>query len=151
MAQAIPTYGMSIFKIPKDLCSSIQAMINRFWWSHDPNKWKIHWVRGAELYDKKEEGGLGFRNLECFNDALLSKQVWRLIQDKDSLVARVLNARYYPSSDILLTRLDTKPSYTWRSLHGMKGVIEKGLRWIVDVTIIVSTFGRHGGCLDCVF
>ena len=47
VAQAIPTYAMSIFKLPKDLCSSIQAMINGFWWSHDPDKKKIHWVGSA--------------------------------------------------------------------------------------------------------
>ena len=44
---------------------------------------------------------------------------------------RVLKAIYYPSSDILLAGLGTKPSYTWRSLYGVKGVIEKGSRWIV--------------------
>ena len=126
VAQAIPTYAMSICKLPKDLCSSIQLMSNHFWWSHDPNIRKIHWVGGDKLYEKKEEGGLGFRNLDCFNDALLAKQVWRLMQDEDSLVARVLKARYYPSNDILLAR--TNPSYTWRSLHGVRVVIEKGSR-----------------------
>jgi len=131
VAQAIPTYGMNTFKLPKDLCSSIQAMINCFWWSHDPYKRKIHWVGSAKLYDKKEDGGLGFRNLEYFNDALLTKQVSRLIQDKYSLVARIFKTKYYPASDILSARLGSNPSYTWRSLHGVKWVIEKGSRWIV--------------------
>jgi len=131
VAQAIPTYAMSIFKLPKDLCSSIQAMINWFWWSHDPQKRKIHWVGVDKLCDKKDEGGLGFRNMECFNDAMLAKQVWRLVQEGNSLVARVLKARYYLSSDIFSAGLGHNPSYTWRSLHGVRRVTEQGLRWIV--------------------
>ena len=34
VAQAIPTYSMSVFKLPVDLCHTIQASINRFWWGH---------------------------------------------------------------------------------------------------------------------
>lgn len=41
VAQAIPTYAMSVFKFPKEMCSSIQALINRFWWGHDSNSKKI--------------------------------------------------------------------------------------------------------------
>jgi len=131
VAQAIPTYAMSIFKLPKDLYSSVQAMFNRFWWSHDPTKRKIHWVGGGKLCDPKDEGGLGFRNMACFNDAMLAKQVWRLLQDGTSLVARVLKARHYPSAHVLSARLGSNPSYTWRSLHSMREVIEQGSRWIV--------------------
>ena len=31
VAQAIPTYTMSLFKFPKELCDDIQAIINKFW------------------------------------------------------------------------------------------------------------------------
>ena len=133
VAQAIPTYAMSIFKLPKDLCSSIQALINRFWWSHDPYKRKIHWVGGDKLCDKKNEGGIGFRNMECFNEAMLAKQVWRLLRESNSLVACVLKASYYPSSNILSAGLGHNPSYTWRSLHSAREVIEQGSRWIVGM------------------
>ena len=131
VAQAIPTYAMSIFKLPKDLCSSIQALINRFWWSHDPDKRKIHWVGSSRLCERKEAGGLGFRHLESFNDAMLAKQVWRLLQAPESLVYRMLKSKYFPDSSILKADLGVNPSFTWRSLHGVMWVIEMGSRWIV--------------------
>ena len=32
--QAIPTYSMSIFQMPKALCSNINFLMQKFWWSH---------------------------------------------------------------------------------------------------------------------
>lgn len=32
VAQAIPTYTMIIFKIPKNLCDDINAILARYWW-----------------------------------------------------------------------------------------------------------------------
>ena len=62
---------------------------------------------------------------------MLAKQVWRLIQVQDSLVSRILKSRYYPNSEVTSAELGVNPSYTWRSLHGVLWVIEKGSRWIV--------------------
>jgi len=107
---------MSVFKLPKDLCHSIQSIINGFWWSNDPKGKMIHWVSSSRLCDRKKDGGLGFQDLEAFNDAMLAKQVWRLVQEDGSLVHKVLKARYFPHSDILSSRLGHKPSFTWRSL-----------------------------------
>jgi len=38
----------------------------------------------------KAAGGLGFRDLVLFNQALLAKQGWRLIQNPSSLSAQII-------------------------------------------------------------
>lgn len=50
----------------------------------------MYWTKCANLCRPKGVGGLGFRNLSAFNKALLVKQVWRIIQSPNSLMARVL-------------------------------------------------------------
>ena len=46
---------------------------------------------------------MGFKDLRTFNQALLARQAWRLIQFPESLCAQVLRAKYYPDGSILDT------------------------------------------------
>ena len=48
----------------------------------------------------KLNGGMGFRNLQAFNLAMLAKQGWRLISNPNSLMAQIYKARYYPHGDV---------------------------------------------------
>ena len=74
MAQAIPAYAMSVFRIPVGLCDDIQRTLTRFWWDSKKDRTCIHWARYEKLSFAKSRGGLGFRDLICFNQALVAKQ-----------------------------------------------------------------------------
>ena len=73
LAQAIPTYTMSCFKIPDSLCDEITTMIRNFWWGQKQDEKKMAWLSWDKLCKSKEEGGMGFRQLKEFNLALLAK------------------------------------------------------------------------------
>ena len=59
----------------------------------------------------KIRGGLGFRNLQTFNLAMLAKQGWRLVMNLDSLVAQIYKAKYYQHGDVFKAKLGSNPSY----------------------------------------
>jgi hypothetical protein len=36
--QAIPTYAMSVYKLPKVICKGISSTIARYWWGENEGK-----------------------------------------------------------------------------------------------------------------
>ncbi|KAL5579331.1 hypothetical protein UlMin_011773 [Ulmus minor] len=97
VVQSIPTYTVSCFIILDSIIQDIEAACARFWWSTTPDHKRVHWLKWSELCRPKSKGGLGFKDLSMFNQAMLGKQVLRLITRLDSLIARVLKAEYFPS------------------------------------------------------
>ncbi|XP_027063126.1 uncharacterized mitochondrial protein AtMg00310 [Coffea arabica] len=131
VVQAIPTYVMSCYKLTKTLCDDIKALIRNFWWGQRGTEKKMCWVRWNKLCQPKSEGGLGFRDMEAFNLALLAKQGWRLIKDPESLAARVLKTKYFGRTNFLNAKLRSNPSYLLRSLLEGRRLLNKGIVWRV--------------------
>jgi hypothetical protein len=51
------------------------------------------WMSWRKMSLAKDEGGLGFCDLEVFHKALLDKQGWHILQHPKSLVGKVLKAK----------------------------------------------------------
>ena len=91
----------------------------------------MHWRGWDYLLQPKSRGGVGFRDLRIFNQALLSRQAWRLITRPNSLCARVLKARYYPNGKLEDTVFSGNASSSWQAIsHGLD-LLKKGLLWRV--------------------
>ena len=126
IAQALPTYTISCFKLPLTLCNEIEALIRKFFWGQRGDNRKIHWVKWSDLCKPKSQGGMGFKDLAMFNDALLAKQTWRLIHDTQSLFYKVFKAKFFPNTSMMEARAPSNASYAWKSILKGRDVIKRG-------------------------
>ena len=75
VVQAIPIFAMSCFKLPMGLIQDIEKLIRKFWWGQRGDQRKIHWKDWATLCKPKNLGGMGFKDLEKFNEVMLAKVI----------------------------------------------------------------------------
>ncbi|XP_050241151.1 uncharacterized protein LOC126690058 [Quercus robur] len=129
VAQAIPTYTMSCFKLPDTFCEELMSMIRNFWWGQKQDERKLNWMSWDNLCKPKVDGGMGFKQLKPFNLALLAKQGWRLQMGQNSLVYHVFKAKYFPTCDFVDASLGNNPSYVWHSIMASQKIVQHGLRW----------------------
>ena len=88
-------YWASVFMLPSNVLLNIEQLMRQFLWSHGKSgksKSKVAW---EAVCLPKDEGGLGIRRLDCFNYALMTSDIWKLLTLKDR----------YGSSGFMNTRL----------------------------------------------
>jgi ribonuclease HI len=129
--QAIPAYCMNIFLLPKNLCKEINSLMQRFWWGRKDKEKGIAWMKWSHMGLSKKRGGMGFRDFTSFNMALLAKQGWRMLKSPDSLIARIMKAKYFPNCSILEATQGRNPSFAWRSIQKSCSLLKEGLVWRV--------------------
>jgi hypothetical protein len=127
VAQAVPTYSMSCFKLPRGLCEHINGILRSFWWGSKEGKRKTCWVAWDDMIKPKYMRGMGFRDIELFNLALLARQAWRILMAPETLSARVLQAVYFPGKDFLDAEVGSSPSRVWRAIIEGKEVLSQGI------------------------
>lgn len=106
----IPTYWMSIFKLPLWVSKSINKIRRDFLWSGPDAHWsKIRLVSWTRLCRPREQGGSGILNLQTFNNALLGKWWWRIMPDKGWCGKDIIRENYF------------KGIPTWNLFHKQRG------------------------------
>ncbi|XP_028095770.1 uncharacterized protein LOC114293006 [Camellia sinensis] len=142
VVQAIPSYAqkclgkakhaMACFAFPKHFCAKLNSYISNFWWRGEPDHKGIHWISWGQLALPKFQGGLGFRDFQAFNSALLARQGWRLVKYPNSFCARILKGIYFPHTDFMHASKGRRPSWGWASLLQGRQLLQQGIRWQIN-------------------
>lgn len=127
----IPSHSMQCFKLPVSLCKRIQSAVTRFWWDDTEGQHKMAWVSWDKMTQPKAIGGLGFRDFQAFNDAFLGKLSWRLHNNPELLMSRVLLGKYCHSESFMEVTEKSAVSHGWRGVLVGRDLLKENMGWVV--------------------
>ncbi|XP_023902052.1 uncharacterized protein LOC112013903 [Quercus suber] len=56
VAQVVPSYTMSCFKLPNKLCDELTGLVRQFWWGLVRDEKKLAWMSWEKMFSKLEWG-----------------------------------------------------------------------------------------------
>ncbi|PKU66292.1 Putative ribonuclease H protein [Dendrobium catenatum] len=123
----VPMYLSMHTTVPKSILHSIEKIARRFMWKKDSNSRGMHYVAWKELCLPKNQGGLGFYCLEKWQSALRARLAWAMIENPDSLLNKVLVAKY--GSDVWCSVTESNVYITWKIIQDGAKALHHIIRW----------------------
>ena len=130
---SLAMHMMSFFEIPKGILKELDFYRFRFFWQGDNHRRKYRLTKWGLLCLPKDQGCLGILNLEAQNACLLSKWLYKLINE-DEIWQQLLRKKYLKNKTIGEVFLKPGDSHFW-----------SGLMKVKDQFIDLSTFQVHNG------
>jgi hypothetical protein len=112
-------FMLSFFEVPRGVLEKIDYYRSRFYWQCEQHKKKYRLTRWNIICQPKEQGGLGIQNIDVQNRCLLSKWLFRLINE-EGIWQNLLKKKYLCSQTITHVQKKLGDSQFWSSLMKVK-------------------------------
>ncbi|KAL0302791.1 UNVERIFIED_CONTAM: hypothetical protein Scaly_3021200, partial [Sesamum calycinum] len=116
-------YWASAFILPKGILKILEKKMRRFLW-HGSGNAKVAW---EQICKPKQEGGLGIRSLMIMNQALMLKQLWRLIQNDGTSIWVEWIQRHRLRQSTIWTFNGATGSWGWKKLLKLRPLLQRGV------------------------
>ncbi|KAL0295220.1 UNVERIFIED_CONTAM: hypothetical protein Scaly_3107900 [Sesamum calycinum] len=122
------TYWASAFILPKGVLKSLEKKMRQFLW-HGSSGSGIAKVAWEQICKPREEGGLGIRSLVSANQALMLKQLWRIIQHDGNSIWVDWVHRYRLRQSTIWTFNSATGSWGWKKLLKLRPLLRRGVTY----------------------
>jgi hypothetical protein len=124
LIESLLVYTMSSTFLPKGLIKQITKLIRGFFWNKNGSGRYLALVGWDKITLPKFKGGLGIIDLDCLNEALILKIVWKLAQQSDYLWAQVLTAKYLSRGTLWFNNRVSNCTPLWKAIKRLKTIME---------------------------
>ncbi|KAL0310172.1 UNVERIFIED_CONTAM: hypothetical protein Scaly_2954200 [Sesamum calycinum] len=127
---SIHQYWCSVFILPKGVIKTIEAKIRNFLWrgGTESGGYKVAW---EQVCKPTLHGGLGIRNIQTMNNALMGKHLWQILTKKHDSIWVSWISRYKLRHGTLWAANDKEGSWTWKKLLKLRHQLIKGIQFRV--------------------
>jgi hypothetical protein len=104
---------MSNILFSKKFIAKLTAIIRNFCWigvREESNSKSLCLRAWKDICTPKNEGGLGIRNLQAMNQALILMEAWRIAEQPENFLHSVLKSKYFPDSSLWRPKADCPKS-----------------------------------------
>ena len=125
---SLPVYYMSNILLSKSTINKLTSIIRKFWWTgidKDNASKPICFRAWDDICKPMHQGGLGIRDLYMMNKSMVAMMAWRVIKSPNSLVTKVLKAKYFHNSSIWKVNGNVPKSAFWSSILKVLPFISK--------------------------
>ncbi|KAL0297832.1 UNVERIFIED_CONTAM: hypothetical protein Scaly_3082300 [Sesamum calycinum] len=121
-------YWASVFILPKGVLKMLERKMRTFLWQ-GPSGGRQAKVAWDQICKPKAEGGLGLRSLIIMNQALILKQMWRVLQNDGSSIWVDWIQRYRLRHSTLWTFNRTTGSWCWKKMLKLRPILRRGAHY----------------------
>ncbi|KAL0288554.1 UNVERIFIED_CONTAM: hypothetical protein Sradi_7095400 [Sesamum radiatum] len=125
---SIHQYWCSVFILPKGMIKLIEAKLRNFLWRGGTatGGYKVAW---EQVCKPTSHGGLGIRNIQMMNNALMGKHLWQLLTKKQDSIWVSWIMKYKLKQGTLWAANDKEGSWTWKKLMKLRTHLIKGIQY----------------------
>ncbi|GKD27234.1 hypothetical protein Tco_1233448 [Tanacetum coccineum] len=113
----------AVFQLPKSNIKDINRLLKGFLWCQgelSSGKAKVGW---SVICKPKDQGGLGLKDINLWNDALLIKHLWNIAAKKDSMWVKWIHEERLKGTSIWKAETDVNASWGWKNLLKLRDKI----------------------------
>jgi hypothetical protein len=116
---SLPMFMLSFLLIPKGVLKRLDFYRSRFFWQSDENKRKYRLTKWNIICRPKDQGGLGIEVLDIKNKCLLSKWLFKLLNE-DGVWQELLHNKYLSQKTLSEVQARPTDSPFWKGLLQIK-------------------------------
>ena len=116
---SLPMFMLSFLEIPKGVRKRLDFYRSRFFWQSDENKRKYRLTKWNIICRPKDQSGLGVEVLELKNKCLLSKWLFKLLNE-EGVWQELLYNKYLSNKTLAQVEAQPTDSPFWKGLIKVK-------------------------------